>query len=547
MSTRTGYAADGPATAAAPRGVGRTTAVTSRAAALAALACAPAARAQAPSLASAPVRGVAVVVPRPAPAARDSLHAAAAPAPAPARGTPRTPAAAPDYKLLRFDESWRRPPAPGAGPLARLKHLPLAADDAVYLTLGGQLRWRGEDVSHYQLGAGAARRGSFGLWRTGLAADLHARPLFGVLGLRAFGELRDAVADGRELPGGARPQDTDRWDVQNLFVDVSAGAPDRVPRATLRAGRQELALGKERLVGPGDWANARRTFQGLRLDAAAGPAGALQLFRVRPVQLSVARPNHADTAAVLWGATLTRAAWAGATGQLLALRADQSPAAVPTAGGVLAGPQRRSTLGARLAGAVPGAARGWLALDLEGGAQRGALAGRRVAAWYAVGELTAAGKRLPLRPTFTLGYDRSSGDRDSTDRAVGTFVAPYPSAHAFDGYADVVGRQNLADARAVLTADVPVVGQLRAAEHTFARVSPQDGAYGKTGALLRAPGGDAARAVGQELDLTATRPLGAHLKLVAGYAHFTPGAFLRHAPATAHPLDWGFGGTTFTF
>lgn len=506
-----------------------------------------AAGAQAQSLAPAPVRSAPAATP--AAPARDSLPAVGGTV----RARPQTPGAArkaarPEYKLLRFDEDWRQPPAPSAGPLARLKHLSLTPDDAAYLTLGGQFRGRAEDVSHFQLGAGPARRGAFGLWRTSVAADLHVRPLlFGALGLRAFGELRDAVAEHRTLPGGARPQDTDRWDVQNLFVDVSAGAPGQPPRATLRAGRQELALGKERLVSPGDWANARRTFQGVRLDVSAGAAGAVQLLRVRPVQLSAAWPNRADTAAVLWGASLTRAAWKGATGQLLALRVDQSPAAVPTARGVLAGDQRRLTTGGRLAGAVPGAARGWLSLDLEGGTQRGALAGRRVAAWYAVSELTAAGKRLPLHPTFTLGYDRSSGDRDSTDRAVNTFVAPYPSAHAFDGYADIVGRQNLTDARAVLTADVPVVGQLRAAGHTFARVSPQDGVYGKAGALVRAPNGDAARAVGRELDVTTTRPLGAHVKLVAGYAHFAPGAFLRHAPATAHPVDWGFGGTTVTF
>ena len=73
------------------------------------------------------------------------------------------------------------------------------------------------------------------------------------------------------------------------------------------------------------------------------------------------------------------------------------------------------------------------------------------------------------------------------------------------------------------------------------------GAYNKSGGMLRAASGDPSLGVGEALDATATRALGRHVKLLAGYAHFAPGAFLRHAAAGAHPVDWGVAGTALTF
>jgi hypothetical protein len=177
----------------------------------------------------------------------------------------------------------------------------------------------------------------------------------------------------------------------------------------------------------------------------------------------------------------------------------------------------------------------WLTAEVEGGAQRGHAGAQRIAGWYVVSELTATGGSLPLRPSLALGWDRASGDRDSTDRATQTFVPPYPSAHTFSGYADLVGRQNLDERRAVLTAQLPVLGTLRLAGHAFRRASATDAAYTKAGGVLRAAAGDPSLDVGRELDATATHPLGRHVKLIAGYAHFAPGAFLRHATGARTP------------
>ena len=46
---------------------------------------------------------------------------------------------------------------------------------------------------------------------------------------------------------------------------------------------------------------------------------------------------------------------------------------------------------------------------------------------------------------------------------------------------------------------------------------------------------------------TGTATVNRHLKVLAGYAHFAPGAFLRQSSATSHAVDWAYAGTTFTF
>lgn len=470
------------------------------------------------------------VAPAPAPAA----PAAAAPAPRPAAAPAR-----PAYQSLRFEERWPAAPrAAGGDPFDALKHVPLSPGGAVHLTVGGQLRWRAEGVSHFQLGAGEERRDAFTLTRTDVAADLqlggHAR---------VFGELRDAVARSRQLPGGARPQDSDRWDVQNLFGELAAGP--RLRGARLRAGRQELSVGRERLIATADWSNARRSYDGVRFDVRPTASTSLLLLRVRPVSLSASHPNRSDSTALVWGGVATREARGRATVQLLGVQLEQPRATLATASGSKVGAHRRSTFGARVAGATPGAA--WLTYEAEGAGQRGTIAGAPVRAWFVVNELTATAAALPTRPALTLGYDRLSGTRDSTAGVAGTFNPLYQAPHSFSGYADVVGRSNLVDLRAVLAAQAPVLGQLRLAVHGFDRASLQDGAYTKAGGVLRRPGGDRTRHLGREFDATTSRPLGRHVRLVAGYGHFTPGGFLRHAPGGAHAVDWGFGGTTFTF
>lgn len=462
--------------------------------------------------------------------------------PAALRAQSRTPAAParPEFQLFRFEESWpahgdARPYAGGRDPFDALKHVALLPGDALVLTVNGQLRVREEAIRNFQLSPAAGRDDDFSVTRFTLAADVHVARAG-----RLYVEGRHAFATGRELPGGPRPQDEDRWDLQNAFAELS-GHVGGGWTATGRVGRQELLVGKERLVGPGDWSNARRTFEGARGVARHGTTSA-ELFWARPVVISQHAANHADSATWLSGAVVTTSAPRHANAQLYAF--DFAQRATTLAG--VAGAHRRATLGGRVWGR---SAWPWLAYEVEGGAQRGHLAGRPARGWFVASELTASAPKAPLAPSLGVGLDHASGDADSTDRTVGTFSPLLPSAHSYTGYVDVVGRQNLDELRLVATLAPVRVLQLRASLERFRRAELADGAYGKNGLVLRAPGGSRERAVGDEVDVGATLQAGRHLRLLAGYGHFAPGAFLRHTAGGggAAPLDWGYAGTTYTF
>jgi hypothetical protein len=49
-----------------------------------------------------------------------------------------------------------------------------------------------------------------------------------------------------------------------LFVEAKLGEWDGHP-AYVRVGRQEIALGSQRLVGSPEWGNMRRNFDGVRV------------------------------------------------------------------------------------------------------------------------------------------------------------------------------------------------------------------------------------------------------------------------------------------
>jgi hypothetical protein len=443
---------------------------------------------------------------------------------------PVPPPLRPDFQVVRFGEDWsvlRRDSARGG--LDALKYLPLSQGGSVYLSLGGQLRYREEGVRNFMLSPDEGRTDGFGLTRSLLHADLHAGGH-----LRLFVEGKHSVAHGRDLPGGRRTLDHDEWEVQNAFIDLTGG------RLSARVGRQELLLGSQRLLSPLDWSNTRRTFDGARV---WGQVRGLQVdgFWTRPVRIEVSAPNQADPQSTFWGVTARPASnrlplqW-----EVYSLVLQQSDS-VRVWGSP--GPHSRFTLGGRATAPLTPATR----MEVEGGWQGGSLGGRTISAWFLASDLSRTFATLPARPTATLGLDYASGDADPTDARVGTFHQLFPLGHAYAGHMDLLGRQNLIEARGVLSATLTPRLRARAAAHRFLRARSEDAAYNVAGGVLSAPSGVRARGVGSEVDLSATARLRRHLRVEAGYAHFAPAAFLLRALPGSRPSDWVYAATTFTF
>jgi hypothetical protein len=406
------------------------------------------------------------------------------------------------------------------------------------LILGGQARWREEFVRGFFT---LPISDGYGQSRLLLASDLTVGRKPRGYG-RLFVEARDAQSYGRTLPGGVRPVDADRADFQTAFVDLGRGA------SLLRVGRQEIALGRERLFGAPDWANTRRSSQGARLLLVRGPL-ALELVDARPIVVRLRLPNLADSTQRFRTLSLGSAPGAkplltGAptTWQLYWIEQRVRPPTTP------AQHAYRITSGGRAVWQWAGARAVARSLEVETARQLGSIGTRRIDAGFWVVEAQGQWKRRRGAPSLALGVEGATGDHAATADRAEAFTMLYPAAHQHGGYADVFGRANLRELHAIAQW-VPVkTVDLRVAAYRFDRRRLDDGVYLKQGAAIFRPAGTSrARHVADEVDVTGSWRMTSHLRFIFGGALVAPGAFLRETLAGTTLERWGFLGTTATF
>lgn len=451
-----------------------------------------------------------------------AVASAAAQQPAPSPSAPPRPA----FENLRFREDWSR--APQGDAFDPLKHIALADSGAVWLSLGGHVRARAERAENFLGGGTGVRTDNFGLVRAQLHADLHVGS-----NLRLFVEGRQALAQNRDLPGGNRAIDRNDLDWGNAFAEVSGTVLGR--SAVLRLGRQELSMGRERILSPLDWANVRRIFQGATLEARQG-AFTVGAFVTRPVTLLPTAADVPDVHTLFWGTTIAwqRPGQATLVEGAVLVKATDAAGATPFA--------QRTTLTSRIVLPLEGTP---LTAELEGGAQVGASGNTAVRAFMFASDLTWS-RREGWAPALTVGYDWSSGTSLGDVPQSSTWDQLYPLAHAYAGYADVLGRRNLVEERIVAQVSPTAALRLRLAAHAFQRAHLSDAVYDVTGAVLRASVVGASGDIGGEFDATAQWRWGRHLRVDGGVARFTPGQFMRDTGA-ALPYTWMFLSVTTTF
>lgn len=443
----------------------------------------------------------------------------------------------PKYQNLRFNEDWSvLQTLPSSDLFDPLKYIPLNETGDIYFSLGSSLRLRGEGSSHF--GFQEEQNGAFALGQIRLHGDFHLGDLF-----RFYAEGKSALSTVRNLPGGNRSIDLDALALQNLFVDLKLPLGDDA-WLRLRPGRQEIDLGKERLVSSLRWVNSRRNFDAVRLSGAWGDFQADALYaqwvNVDPYGFNTSSP---DTSLYGLYATAPLAAT-----EALHLNSDLYWLGLHKAKasfGSLQGREDRQTLGLRVAGKLPWA----LDTDSELGYQFGRFAQDNISAFFGVAELGITPPNGLWQPRFYLGLDYASGDADPQDQVLGTFNQYFPLSHAYYGLADVLGRQNAIDARLGvsfvpwerLTAKVDA--------HSFWRASAQDAVYSAAGTVFRAAEDSDSNHLGEELDLTLHYAVDSHLSFLAGYSCFWPDASLGTSgtAGTALPLNFGYAQTAYVF
>jgi hypothetical protein len=129
-------------------------------------------------------------------------------------------------------------------------------------------------------------------------------------------------------------------------------------------------------------------------------------------------------------------------------------------------------------------------------------------------------------PRFGLLYDYASGDGDPGDGVHSTFNQHFPLGHAWLGYLDRVGRQNIQAIKAQLKVKPSKKLTAWADFHTFFVDQDRDALYSAGGSKLRTPTDGGSHKIGHELDLTMKYALDKHTTVLAGWAHMFPGGFI---------------------
>lgn len=425
----------------------------------------------------------------------------------------------PTLTITRYDEHWTQltDPAERADHwTGRFKYIPLGSE--AYFTTGVELRARNENYRNNLWGDGPAPDDSY-LWLRAMPyADLHVGT--GAVGVRAFVQPIAAYAIG--VAPSAGPINQTRVDLLQGFVDVRLGAAETgnavATGVTLRAGRQMLSLGTERLVGTRYGPNVPLAFDGFRglisLDGAT-----ISLLAVRPVRPGTRSfDDTRSRAKSLWGTYITLPAIAVSSSLDLYYLGYRNTAATF---GNRTGSELRHSIGAR----VFGAAGNWH-WNVEGVAQFGRFAEQRIKAWTLGSEVGRSFPDAPLAPDAVLRVNIVSGDKRPDDDHLGTFNALFPKGKYF-GELSPVGPTNIisANPRVSMTFGSGITASL--AGMAYWRYSRADGVYDIPGNLIRAPGTATARFIGKEAEVTLAWQASPELELSSSLSAFVPGPFIR--------------------
>ena len=428
------------------------------------------------------------------------------------------PLRGPKYLNLRYDEDFSYLDGPEDSyeadffdPIKRI-HL----SDDLTLSLGGSFRARLESETNKAFGSSRPAQDTFFLHQYRLFADFRYRKL-----ARVFVEGISAHIEDRDLPLLSTHEN--RYDLHQLFIDFRVLGED-VP-LTVRVGRQELQYGKQRMISPLGWANTRRRFDAAKIFYEHETFN-LDVFYARPVPIDLSeslnrKPDTYREEAHFYGLYWSYKAIPRHVFDLYFLGLNDDGGRVNANGRI--GDESVYTIGGRLAGHTG-------AFDYEGelAGQWGTFAGDTVQAWGGGVDAGYTWKQSPWSPRLGVGFDYGSGDDDPTDRTHGTFNQLFPLGHAYLGYMDLFGRQNVLATNVNLTFKPIKKLTTRLAWHTFWNDSKKDALYNAGGGPgRRDTSGSSGHDVGNELDITMKYAIDPHSSVLLGYSHFWGNNFIR--------------------
>jgi hypothetical protein len=295
--------------------------------------------------------------------------------------------------------------------------------------------------------------------------------------VRLFGEESNTLSDYK----------ADNLDLHQGYIELTD-----VPSlgGQFKVGRQELALGEQRLVGAVNWTQQGRSFDGFRYTTPADKAVKVDFFFMKVREETASTHDFESTFAGAYGSTAF-----GESGSLDLFGFLNTDGREDNGSEV--------TLGALWRGEA-----GPIDLRVEGSLQSGERAGTDVSA-HMVG--IRAGGDLSDKVNLTFWFDHLSGDSDPDDDEIGVFSTLFATNHAFYGSADYflnipvhTGGLGLQDAAIKFRFTVSPTASLRVDLHSFR--TAQEGDL-------------STRSLATEIDVSLSKRLYAGLNAVGGYSY----------------------------
>jgi hypothetical protein len=393
------------------------------------------------------------------------------------------------------------------------------APGGLKLTPGAQAWLRGEVRTKPTLGRTDAQTVRRILQRARLQLNAQQGPV------TAFVQVQDAREWGFET---STISNEGNVDLHQGYLEVSGSTP--CYSGFLRAGRQEITYGSQRLIGDLGWDPNARAFDALRLhgedrrfeaDAFLAVLAPPQTFTLPAADDPTVTETFRSTGSVLGGLRLGADVHEAFQPELYMLWDRSRPTERLPA-------QDRNVYSPGLR--VSGDTSAGLSYEAEGYLQFGDVTGRDHSAWAFATGVAYTYEQSPIKPTARAGYSMASGE--ACENAPGEecgasesreFFNFYPLNHAYYGMLDLFGWRNVRDLEIGVGATPLSVLEATLTYHFFQLHEARGRWSDAAGATIAA--GDftnTQNTLGHEIDLVVTYRPWEFLALQPGYGIFVP-------------------------
>lgn len=333
-------------------------------------------------------------------------------------------------------------------------------------------------------------------------------------------DTREWFSDRPKHLGQLGAEGDDAFDLRQGYVEFGDAKA-----LSLRVGRELLVYGDKRLISSGEWGNASRTFDAIKLhyqhDDWWVDAFTSSVVKFRDGQFNQSTwLNGEDDNQYFSGLYGSTKALGFQTTDLYVLELHQEDV----------GGTDIATLGTRWAGDATKLG-GW-DYTVEMAAQTGEVKGRDLSAFAGHWDLGYNWLSSAWKPRLSLEYSYASGDNSAADGRTTTFQNLFPTNHLYYGYMDLFAWQNLHNPAVHFSLQPSSAVKLMLDCHGFWLADTGDAWYRSSITNTARPvTRDASSYAGSEFDFTVVWKALQHLEVQAGYSHFFAGDYLKSSGA----------------